>query len=68
MEEVPMIDTPNVWTADVVIKFDMDADVFFVAESNIPGLHAESEELDDLLDDLETLIPEQRKANAATTH
>lgn len=49
--------------AELQIKWDKQAEVFYVHKSNVPGLHAESAELDDLLTDLETLIPEMRKAN-----
>ncbi len=42
----------------VVAMWDSDAGVWFVSESDVPGLNAEGETLDDLLRELRTLVPE----------
>jgi len=49
--------------AELLIKHDNLTGVFYVFSSNVPGLHAEADQLDELLTELETLIPALRKAN-----
>jgi hypothetical protein len=47
----------------VYVRFDDDAQVWYVHDSNVPGLHAESGSLDELRVDVLALIPELLKAN-----
>jgi len=53
--------------AELHIKFDCEVGVYYVVSSNVMGLHAEAKELDELMTELETLIPELRKANERFT-
>lgn len=45
-------------TLDVHVVWDEEAKVWYVAESNIPGLAAEAATTEDMLSKLRTLIPE----------
>ena len=47
----------------VYVRFDEDAQVWYVHESNVPGLHAEGESLDELRVEVLALIPELLAAN-----
>ncbi len=48
--------------------WDEDAGVYYVVESDIPGLHAEAETQDELLRVLKELIPELIIANVHSAH
>ena len=47
----------------VYARLDADAQVWYVHQSDVPGLHAEAETLDELLAELLTLVPELINAN-----
>lgn len=48
------------------VKVELDAEtcVWFVSESDVPGLHAEASSLDEMLRELEKLVPELIKLNS----
>jgi predicted RNase H-like HicB family nuclease len=50
----------------VHVRFDEDAQVYYVHETTVPGLHAESDTLDELRTQLLSLIPELLEANGVT--
>jgi predicted RNase H-like HicB family nuclease len=45
-------------------EWDDDAGVWYVADSDVPGLAAEGENVEDIAKTLKTLIPELLEANA----
>ncbi len=49
----------------VIVMWDQDAGVYYVAETNVPGLNAEAETLDGLVEELRVLIPELIALNGA---
>lgn len=48
------------------VAFDVDAQVWFVAESNLRGLHTEAPTLDELVARLKVIVPDLLEAIAET--
>lgn len=46
------------------VDFDHEAGVWYVAESNLPGIHTEAETLDDLVAKLKSMVPDLLEAVA----
>ena len=51
----------------VVAMWDPEVEVWFVSESDIPGLNAEGATLDELLAELRILVPELLALNGVVT-
>ena len=49
----------------VKAEWDADASVWYVAETNVPGLCTEAETADDLFRKLDTMVPELLALNGA---
>jgi predicted RNase H-like HicB family nuclease len=47
----------------IVVEWDEEAGVWFVDETDVPGLAAEADTLDDLVDRLKRLVPELLELN-----
>jgi hypothetical protein len=48
---------------DVIVDWDDEAKVWYVTESNVPGLTTEAPTLDAMVKKLETLVPEMLEEN-----
>ncbi len=48
---------------DVYVAWDSEASVWYVSESNVPGLATEAETLDIMLAKLEVMVPEMLEEN-----
>lgn len=48
---------------DVLVDWDADASVWYVSESNVPGLIAEAASLDEMVKKLDVLVPEMLEEN-----
>ena len=51
----------------VVAMWDSEAEVWYVSETDVPGLNAEGETLDELLAELRILVPELLLLNGVIT-
>ena len=51
----------------VVAMWDSEAEVWYVSETDVPGLNAEGETLDELLAELRILVPELLILNGVIT-
>jgi predicted RNase H-like HicB family nuclease len=47
----------------IKVSLDSESGVYFVAESNVPGLHAEADTLDEMRDTIFELAPDLLVAN-----
>ena len=47
----------------VYLKKDKEAGVWYVEESDVPGLNLENEDVDALVEELKTVVPELLEAN-----
>jgi|GEM_PF-2669086 len=47
----------------IKVKLDSESGVYYVAESNVPGLHAEADTLDEMRDTIFELAPDLLVAN-----
>ena len=47
----------------IKVKLDIESGVYYVAESNVPGLHAEANSLDEMRDTIFELAPDLLVAN-----
>jgi len=47
----------------IQVSLDSESGVYFVADSNVPGLHAEADSLDEMRDAIFELAPELLVAN-----
>lgn len=47
----------------VVAMWDEEGKVWYVAETNVPGLHVEAENPAEMISELQTLVPEMLTAN-----
>lgn len=56
-------------TLKVIVKFaqDPDANVWYVLESTVPGLHVEADSFEEMVETLEECIPELLIANGLMT-
>ncbi len=48
---------------DVHVEWDSEAEVWYVTESNVPGLSTEAPTLDAMLAKLEVMVPEMLEEN-----
>ena len=51
----------------IIATWDTDAGIWYVSESNVPGLNAEAATVEELRDELMELIPMLVEANSKTT-